>query len=109
MIRSALRRMVSEDEPNWIMRMTPDVFWRWLFDIGEIDALVQSARLKLVTSTTITVYEFVDGREINRRDANPLAGLQRAIPRITDAFAKMAADVQVQFAAAIDQGKIRHL
>jgi hypothetical protein len=88
MIRSALQRLAEKDSPAWLVRHIPDAVWNWAFEATPTEALLQQAHVQLLARPEITVYDFEDGQEINRRTANPWARLQLALKGVTAAMEK---------------------
>lgn len=98
-LRKALQQLAEADPPNWLSLHMPDGVWNWAFELTADEALAQKAALTLATDSRITVYDFMDGQEFNRRDANPFAGLRRSMEIIADGITKMGENVNAMFAS----------
>jgi hypothetical protein len=51
-----------------------------------------------MTNPMITTYRFVDGVEVDRRSANPLAGLTSAMDQLKEAFQRFGNQIIVSMA-----------
>ena len=98
MIRRKIRQLAENDRPDWLVNRIPDGVWNWAFGVTPDEALVQKALAELQARPSITVYDFQDGQEFNRRSANPFGELRRSMESVAEQLTKMGEALNNMFA-----------
>lgn len=65
-----------------------------MVNLPTIDELRARAHHELLRNSSITVYRFRNGREVNRRPANPITRLHKMLTDVTKSFAGLNSTIQ---------------